>query len=364
MLNVANSGAVEQTTVASQVIDSVPLLSPAWHERAVARLNSLTKPLGSLGRLEEIAARLVQIRETERPECSKKAIFTMAADHGVTEEGVSAYPSEVTKQMVLNFVSGGAAINVLCRHLGIEIVVVDVGVDAEPLAIGSLIEKKIGRGTKNIAKGAAMTEAEVHAAFALGIDLAMSAADQGKTLIGTGEMGIGNTTAASAITAVLTGQPAADVTGRGTGIDDALLRRKIEVVERALAVNRPNSSDGFEVLRKVGGFEIAGLAGLVIGAASRRIPVVVDGFISSAAAAVACVIQPRAKQFLFAGHRSSEPGHEALLEFIGQSPILDLQMRLGEGTGAALAMPIIESAAKLLNEMATFASAGVSGATA
>jgi nicotinate-nucleotide--dimethylbenzimidazole phosphoribosyltransferase len=312
--------------------------------------------------LEEIAARLVQIRETERPECSHKVIFTMAADHGVTEEGVSAYPKEVTKQMVLNLLSGGAAINVLGRQYGIDIVVVDIGVDAEPLSTGGLIQRKVGRGTKNMAREAAMTGEEVGAAFKLGIELALSAAHQGTTLIGTGEMGIGNTTAASAITAVLTGRPAAEVTGRGTGIDGILLRHKIEVVERALTVNRPDPADGFDVLRKVGGFEIAGLAGLVIGAASRRIPVVVDGFISTAAAAVACVIQPRVKQFLFAAHQSGEPGHHALLKCLGQTPILDLQMRLGEGTGAALAMAIVESAAKLLNEMATFASAGVSGA--
>ena len=364
MLKVANSGAVERKTAVSQVIESVPLLSAEWRERAVARLNCLTKPIGSLGRLEEIAIRLVQIRQTEQPECSNKAIFTMAADHGVTEEGVSAYPKEVTKQMVLNFLSGGAAINVLCRQFGIAIVVVDIGVDAEPFSVGSLVEKKIGRGTRNIVRGAAMTETEAEAAFEVGIDLALKAAEQGKTLIGTGEMGIGNTTAASAITAALTGRAAAEVTGCGTGIDEKALRRKVSVVERALTVNRPSPGDGFDVLRKVGGFEIAGLAGLVIGAASRRIPVVVDGFISSAAAAIACAIQPRARQFLFAAHRSSEPGHQALLEFIGQTPILDLQMRLGEGTGAALAMPIVESAAKLLNQMATFASAGVSGATA
>jgi len=363
VLSFANPSVVEPQPATSDVINSVPCLDSAWHERAVARLNCLTKPLGSLGRLEEIAARLVQIKETEQPHCFQKAIFTMAADHGVTEEGVSAYPKEVTEQMVLNFLSGGAAINVLCRQFGIDIVVVDIGVDSEPLSAAGLVNKKVGRGTKNMARGAAMTESEVEAAFRVGIDLAFSV-EREKTLIGIGEMGIGNTTAASAITAVLTGRPASEVTGHGTGIDGASLRHKIEVVERALAVNRPDASNGFDVLHKVGGFEIAGLAGLIIGAASRRIPVIVDGFISTAAAAVACVIQPRAKQFLFAAHRSNEPGHQALLEFIGQNPILDLQMRLGEGTGAALAMAIIESAAKLLNEMATFASAGVSGATA
>lgn len=361
------SPANQRKTSASDVIDAVPLLRPEWHERAIARLNSLTKPSGSLGRLEEIAARLVQIRETERPDCSDKAMFTFAADHGVTEEGVSAYPKEVTSQMVLNFLSGGAAINVLCRQFGIEIVVVDIGVDAEPIArpiaVTGFMERKVARGTKNMTREAAMTEAEVSAAFDVGVELAITAGKQGRTLIGAGEMGIGNTTAASAITAVLTGRPVAEVTGRGTGIDDHLLRHKMQVIERALAVNRPNPSDGMDVLRKVGGLEIAGLTGLIVGAASQRIPVVVDGFISTSAAAVACALQPKVSQFLFAAHRSSEPGHDALLEFIGQSPILDLQMRLGEGTGAALAMAIIESAVKLLNEMATFAAAGVSGAT-
>jgi nicotinate-nucleotide--dimethylbenzimidazole phosphoribosyltransferase len=202
----------------------------------------------------------------------------------------------------------------------------------------------------------------MYAALEVGVDLARHAAKDGRTLIGTGEMGIGNTTAASAITSVLTGRPAADVTGRGTGVDDAGLRHKIQVIERAVAVNRPDPSSPLEVLQRVGGLEIAGLTGLMLGAAARRIPIVVDGFISTAAAALACALQPRVRQFLFAGHRSSEPGHAALLEFIGQAPLLDLEMRLGEGTGAALGMALIECAAKLLNEMATFSSAGVNEA--
>ena len=343
---------------------SVPALAPEWRARAVARLNSLTKPVGSLGRLEEIAVRLVEIREEERPRCSKKVIFTLAADHGVTDEGVSAYPKAVTAQMVLNFVAGGAAINVLCRHGGIEVVVVDIGVDGDFSEVGNLVHAKVRRGTSNMAKGPAMTEAELHAALGIGIELAAMAEKEGNTLIGTGEMGIGNTTAASAITSVLTGRPVAQVTGRGTGLDEPGLKRKFEVIERALAVNRPDPADPLELLRKVGGLEIAGLTGLIIGASSRRIPVVIDGFISTSAAAVACALQPKVRQFLFASHKSSEPGHAALLEFIGDAPLLDLQMRLGEGTGAALAMTLIDAAAKILDEMATFSTAGVSEASA
>ncbi len=341
---------------------SVPSLSPEWQARAVARLNSLTKPVGSLGRLEEIAIRLVAIREQERPQCSSKAIFTLAADHGVTEEGVSAYPKVVTQQMVLNFLSGGAAINVLCRHCGIDVIVVDIGVDGEFSGLSGLLKMKVARGTRNMAREAAMSEAELESALRVGLDLARTAEEQGRVLIGTGDMGIGNTTAASAITAVLAGRSLAEVTGRGTGVDDSGLKRKIQVIERALGVNQPDRSDPLDVLRKVGGLEIAGLTGVVVGAAARRIPVVIDGFISTAAAAIACAMEPKVKSFIFAGHRSSEPGHSALLEFIGQRPLLDLEMRLGEGTGAALAMTIIEGAAKVLNEMATFSSAGVSGA--
>lgn len=345
-------------------IATIPSLAPVWRARAVARLNSLTKPLGSLGRLEEIAARLVEIREEERPRCDKKAIFTLAADHGVTDEGVSAYPKAVTLQMVLNFLAGGAGINVLSRHGGIEVVVVDIGVDGDLDEVAGLVHAKVRRGTRNMAQEPAMSEAELNAALNVGVELAAWAEKQGHTLIGTGEMGIGNTTAASAITAALTGRPVAQVTGRGTGLDEPGLGRKVAVIERALEVNRPDPADPLDVLRKVGGLEIAGLTGMIIGAAARRIPVVIDGFISTAAAAVACTLEPKVKPFLFAGHRSSEPGHAALLEIIGGTPLLDLQMRLGEGTGAALAMTLIDAAAKLLDEMATFTSAGVSEASA
>ncbi len=357
----ANKDGQDEAAV-HQAIAAVPLLGQEWYERATERLNSLTKPIGSLGRLEEVAARIVAIREEMRPDCSKKVIFTLAADHGVTEEGVSAYPKTVTRQMVLNFLSGGAAINVLCRHFGIDVAIVDIGVEGDTSELPHLVKKKVARGTRNMVAGPAMSAAEMYAALRVGIELANGAAEDGRTLIGTGEMGIGNTTAASAITAILTGRSAAEVTGRGTGLDDAGLRHKVEVIERAIAINHPDPSDPLQVLQTVGGLEIAGLTGLILGGAGRRIPIVVDGFISTAAAALACVFQPRVRHFLFAAHRSSEPGHEALLKFIGQAPLLDLNMRLGEGTGAALCMALIESATKLLNEMATFSSAGVSEA--
>ncbi len=342
------------STVTVSAVDTI------WLERAAKHLDRLTKPPGSLGRLEEIAARLVAIRESEHPVCSKKAIFTLAADHGVVAEGVSAYPKVVTQQMVLNFLSGGAAISILARHYGIEVIIVDIGVDGEFGDLTGLVKRKIARGTKNMAREAAMTETEVTQAMRVGLDLAKDAQEQGVTLIGTGEMGIGNTTAASAITAVLTGRPAGDVTGRGTGVDDAGFRNKVRAIEQALSVNSPDPHEPMEVLRKVGGLEIAGLTGLILGAASRRIPVVIDGFISAAAAAVAFAMEPNVRDFMFAGHLSTEPGHSALLDFIGLNALLNLGMRLGEGTGAAVAMSIIEASAKVLNEMATFESAGVS----
>jgi nicotinate-nucleotide--dimethylbenzimidazole phosphoribosyltransferase len=353
------SEALSAEEVVRETTASIPALNSLWHERARLRLNSLTKPLGSLGRLEEIAARLVVIREEEFPDCSNKVIFTLAADHGVTEEGVSAYPKTVTRQMVLNFLSGGAAINVLCRQFGVEVVVADIGVDADTEDLGGLIQIKVRRGTNNMAVGPAMSRAEACCALLGGIGLSARAERERKQLVGTGEMGIGNTTAASALAAVVCGKSVAEVTGKGTGLDDAALRRKIAIIDRALRLNQPDASDPIDVLSKVGGLEIAGLAGLMLGAAAHRIPVVIDGFISAAAAAVAAAIEPRVKDFLFASHRSSEPGHNVLLKFLGLEPFLELDMRLGEGTGAALAMPIVEASVKLLKEMATFSSAGV-----
>jgi len=332
----------------------------SWIERAAARQLQLTKPPGSLGALEDVANRLAAIRQTLDPQVLRQRIYVIAADHGVVAEGVSAYPREVTAQMVYNFLRGGAAINALARSAGIEVRVVDAGVDADFSDAPGLIQAKVSRGTANFTRGPAMTREEAVRSVTTGIELARAAAADGIGLLGAGEMGIGNTTAASAITTALTGLAPEAVTGYGAGIDDAGLRRKILAVKRALEINRPDRADALDVLAKIGGLEIGVMAGVALGAAAERIPVVADGFISTSAAALACVFCPSARDYLFIAHRSQEVGHDSLIEFIGRRPLLDLQMRLGEGTGAALAMHIIGAAARLLGEMATFAEAGVS----
>jgi nicotinate-nucleotide--dimethylbenzimidazole phosphoribosyltransferase len=328
--------------------------------QAQAKLDNKTKPLGSLGRLEEFGRRVAAIAGTLEPETAKKVIFTFAGDHGVTEEGVSAFPKEVTRQMVLNFLGGGAGVNVLARHGGIDVRVVDMGVDHYFGLVPGLITRKIGMGTANFTKGPAMTREQAVAALEAGIGLADAAAAEGMAMIGTGEMGIGNTTPSSAIIAVFSGKSPREVTHRGTGINDAALENKVRVIERGLAVNRPDPNDPIDVLEKVGGLEIGGIAGLVLGCAANRIPVVVDGFISTAGALIASELNPCVRDYLFASHQSVEIGHRFMLERIGAEPILDLGMRLGEGTGAALAMGIIEAGVKVMKEMATFQQAGVS----
>jgi nicotinate-nucleotide--dimethylbenzimidazole phosphoribosyltransferase len=330
-------------------------------ETAQARLDSLTKPIGSLGRLEEFARRLAGITNRDIPyPFSKKAIFTFAGDHGVTEEGISLYPKEVTEQMVYNFLRGGAGINVLARHAGADVIVVDIGVDCDFTEQPGLLIKKVVRGTKNMRKGPAMTREEAEQCIDTGIAMAMEYADKGYGIFGTGDMGIGNTTASSAIAAVMTGKSVSRVTGRGTGISDEALKHKIEVIEDAIALNKPDPKDPIDVLSKVGGAEIGGIAGLILGAAARRIPVVVDGFISTAGALIACAIEPAATDYMFAAHNSVETGHKIILDAMGLQPILNLGLRLGEGTGAALAMFIIEGGLKIYREMATFDEAGVS----
>ncbi|MCX5813358.1 MAG: nicotinate-nucleotide--dimethylbenzimidazole phosphoribosyltransferase [Proteobacteria bacterium] len=330
-------------------------------ELAQTRLDSLTKPIGSLGRLEEFARRLVGITGQEiPPPFSKKAIFTFAGDHGVTEEGISLYPKEVTEQMVYNFLRGGAGINVLARHAGADVVVVDIGVDCDFTGQAGLLIKKVVRGTKNMRKGPAMTREEAEQCIDTGIALAMEYADKGYCMFGTGDMGIGNTTASSAIAAVISGKPVAGVTGRGTGISDEALAHKIKVIEDAIAFNRPDPKDPIDVLSKVGGAEIGGIAGIILGAAYRKIPVVVDGFISTAGALIAYTIEPAVTDYIFAAHNSVETGHKIILDAMGLQPILNLDLRLGEGTGAALAMFIIEGGLKIYCEMATFDEAGVS----
>jgi len=337
---------------------------------ARARQESLTKPPGSLGRLEELSLQLAAITGRARPPVARKAVIVMAADHGVAEEGVSAYPAEVTVQMVRNFLSGGAAINVLAAEAGARVVVVHAGLRAE-LAGGAggeprrqdlrYVDAPVARGTASMVRGPAMTAAEAEGAIELGRRVLREEADRGLDLVATGEMGIGNTTASAALASVLCGVPARSVTGRGTGIDDAALERKVAAIERALAVNRPDPADAFDALRKVGGLEIAGLAGVILEAAARRLPVLLDGFISGAAALVAAGLAPGVESYLIAAHRSVEIGHRVILERLGLRPILELDLRLGEGTGAALAMPVVAAAAAVLDRMATFGEAGVSG---
>jgi len=343
-----------------KTVKSIEPVKDSWYDRAQKHLDNLTKPPGSLGMLEEFARRLVAITEDPHPILDKKVIFTFAGDHGIVAEGISAYPKEVTPQMVFNIVAGGAAINVLSRHAGSEVVVVDIGVDHEFGKVEGLVHRKVMRGTRNFAKGPAMTRDEAVKTIECGIELVQSYAQKGYRIVGTGEMGIGNTTPSSAIVAVLTGSPAAEVTGRGTGISDDALVRKARVIEEAIRFNNPDPKDAIDVLSKVGGTEIGGIAGLVLGAASRRIPVVVDGFISTAGALIAYTIEPKVREYMFAAHHSVERGHRIALQAMGLTPILDLGMRLGEGTGAALAMLLIEGGLKIYKEMATFEEAGVS----
>jgi nicotinate-nucleotide--dimethylbenzimidazole phosphoribosyltransferase len=353
-------------TALTEVTLRISGLNPEWFERARAHLDTLTKPLGSLGRLEEIAARMVAIREQEENVPLNKAVYVFAADHGITAEGVSAYPSDVTRQMVLNFLSSGAAINVLARLHGAELVVVDVGVAADFQDFPGMLHRKVRKGTRNMLHEPAMTEEELADSLQVGLDLAAAAHRQGHVLIAIGEMGIGNTSAASAITAALTKRPVAGVTGKGAGLTPAGHTRKIRILESVLEKHFGASGKIAptppQILQCVGGLEIAAMTGMVLGAASHRIAVIADGFISTSAAALAYALSPAVKDYVFAGHRSEEPGHRWLHEYIGLEPLLALDMRLGEGTGAVLAMPIIESALHLYEEMATFASAGVSGA--
>ena len=346
--------------VLSNTVSNIAEINEELYAVAQKRLNNLTKPPGSLGRLEEFARRLVAITENKSPMLDKKVIFTFAGDHGVTEEGVSAYPKEVTQQMVLNFIRGGAGINVLARHAGSEVVVVDIGVDYDFKELEGLMQMKVVRGTRNFVKGPAMTKEEAVKCIETGITLAEGYAIKGYKIFGTGDMGIGNTTPSSAIAAVLTGKAVAAVTGKGTGISDAALMQKIKTIEKGIKVNAPDPKDAIDVLSKIGGAEIGGIAGLILGAAANRIPVVIDGLISTAGAMIAYTIEPKVKGYLFAAHNSVEVGHKAMLDAMGLQPILDLNLRLGEGTGAALAMLMIEAGLKIYREMATFGEAGVS----
>ncbi len=320
----------------------------------------MSKPRGSLGRLEDLSIQLAGIQGQPIPQIRHKAIITMAGDHGVVAEGVSAYPQEVTAQMVYNFLGGGAGINVIARQVGARIIVVDMGVAAGFEANPRLVSRKIAPGTRNMALGPAMTGAQAVRAIETGMELVAAEVTDGLDIVGTGDMGIGNTTAASAVCAVMTGKPVAEVTGRGTGVSHSQMKHKIAVIGRALTVNHPDPRQPLEVLAKVGGFEIGGLAGVMLGAAAHRIPVVIDGFISGAAALIAAALSPGLGAFLIPAHVSAEPGHRLLLHHLGLEPLLNLKMRLGEGTGAALGIFLAETAARVLAEMSTFTEAGVS----
>ena len=342
-----------------EMLKQIRPLDRSSESAAQQRLDSLTKPQGSLGQLEELARRIAVIQGKVPPRLGRKLLFVFAADHGITEEGVSAYPREVTAQMTYNFLNGGAAINVLARHHGVDTEVIDVGVDYEFAAPGGLRNCKIRRGTANFARGPAMTRDEAVRSVELGIELAREAAAENIFLLGAGEMGIGNSSSAAAILCALTGAAPADVVGRGTGIDDTTLGRKIVALEKALDTNRPDADDPLDVLAKVGGLEIGAMTGVILGAAAARLPMVLDGFISGAAALLAQRFCPHVGDILFASHLSAERGHRLMLETLQLAPVLDLRMRLGEGTGACLLMGLIEAAVKIMGEMATFESAGV-----
>jgi nicotinate-nucleotide--dimethylbenzimidazole phosphoribosyltransferase len=344
----------------TRTIQNIKPLDKEAMSKAKARQDQLTKPAGSLGRLEDLSIKIAGIQGKDRPEIKNKAMITMAGDHGVVDEKVGNWPREVTAQMVENFLRGGAGINVMAKQAGARIVFVDMGVASDLKPHKQLIVKKIDYGTKNMCQGPAMTEEQAVRAIEAGIEIVDNEAKEGLDIVGTGDMGIGNTTSSSAIFAVISGKKVEVTTGRGTGLSDEQLAHKIDVIKRALAVNKPDPSRPIEVLAKVGGYEIGGLSGVILGAAARRIPVVIDGFISGAAAVIATKLAPQVNHYIIAAHVSAEAGHAAMLEYLGLKPLLDLEMRLGEGTGAALGIMITEAAVRTLNEMATFAEAGVS----
>jgi nicotinate-nucleotide--dimethylbenzimidazole phosphoribosyltransferase len=329
-------------------------------DAARARQGLLTKPAGSLGRLEEISVQLAGITgQCPPPVPARKGVIVFAGDHGITARGVSAYPREVTPQMVLNFLHGGAAINVLARQAGARVIVVDAGVAAAIPPTAGLVQGKIALGTDDFTAGPAMTHEQAIAAVDLGIRVAQDEIARGLDLLACGDMGIGNTTPSAAITAVIARAPVRTVTGPGTGIGSAAMAQKATLIEAAIERNQPDASDGLDVLSKVGGYEIGAIAGAMIAAGAARIPVIVDGFIATAGALIACTLAPGLRPYLIAGHRSQEPGHDVALAHLGLAPLLDLYMRLGEGTGAVLAFHIVDAAARIINEMATFAEAGV-----
>lgn len=351
-------------SVIEQTIKRIKPADTAVRDRARTRLEQLTMPHWALGRIMDLAEELAAMTGSLHPPVTRKTVVTMAGDHGVTAQGVSKYPQAVTVQMVHNFVQGGAGINALARLAGARVVVVDMGVAGDLGALaqaGKIVSRSLGAGTKDMTAGPAMTRPEAAGAIGAGIDVALSLADS-TDIFATGDMGIGNTTSSSAIVSVFTGANVAEVTGRGTGIDEARFHHKVGVIEQALRVNRPDPEDAVDVLAKVGGFEIGGIAGLILGAASLAKPVLIDGFISTAGALIAARLAPTARDYMIASHRSMEQGHRAALMHLGKKPLLDLDLRLGEGTGAAVAMHLVEAAVRILTEVATFEEAAVSRA--
>jgi len=346
-----------------KIVESLKKITPVNSEimkKARSKLDNLTKPRGSLGKLEDFATRMVGITETLTPIINKKVIFVMAADHGVTVEGISAYPQEVTFQMVNNFINKGAGINVLAEHVKADVVVVDMGVVGEFSTNKGIVNKKINHGTRNMAIGPAMNRKEAENSIVFGIEAFEEVWEKEKIdIIGLGEMGIGNTTASSAIVASVTQSEVEKVTGLGTGINEEQFKHKIKIIEKALKINHPDYKDGLDILTKVGGFEIGGLVGCILAAASHRVPIVIDGFISAASTLIALNLSPRVSDYIFVSHQSVEKGHAVALSYIGKTPMFDLKMRLGEGTGAALGIGFIEAAVKVLTQMATFSDANI-----
>jgi nicotinate-nucleotide--dimethylbenzimidazole phosphoribosyltransferase len=347
-----------------EIIERIVSVDHKWNEKAKERTAQLVMPTRAMGRLHDISERLCAIQKTIKPSLHRKAVIVMAGDHGVVADGVSAYPQEVTGAMVQTFLAGGATINAISRHVGAEVWVVDMGIIPE-LNIGSLegenqfLVRKIAKGTENLIKGPAMTRKHAEKSILTGFELASELFEKGVDILGTGDMGIGNTTPSAAIGAVITGKTPEQLVGRGTGIDDNSLIKKREVVTRGIQINNPNPRDGLDVLAKVGGFEIGGIAGCLLAGAFHSRPVVIDGFISTAGALIAHTLCPLVTEYIFAGHRSEEAGHGSMLKYLGLEPILDLGMRLGEGTGGALAMSIIDGAIRVFNEVLTFEEAGV-----
>lgn len=348
------------------ILGSIEPLDFHWVERARERTARLVMPFRALGRLHDISEKLCGVQRTLEPSVQRKALLVMAGDHGVVAEGVSAYPQEVTQEMVKTFLRGGAGINALARHVGADIWVVDMGIkaDLDPASLSGgdrLRVHKVGQGTANLATGPAMTRSQAEEALLTGFGLASGLFQEGTDILGTGDMGIGNTTPSTAVAAVMTGKGLEEIVGPGTGVDHEGIRRKIDAIKRGILVNRPDPRDGLDVLAKVGGFEIGGIAGCILAGAFHRKAVVIDGLISTAGALIAHALCPRATDYVLAGHRSAEPGHRAMLEHLDLDPILDLGMRLGEGTGAALAMSIIDGAVRVFREVLTFEEAGVPG---